>query len=108
MLSRARIRRAFAGLASLSDVVLVHGDQRGADRLAAEVARREFGWNVEPHPARWELHGAAAGPIRNQEMVDTKPNLCVAFPTKPEGTRGSGTWDCVGRARRAGVSVLIA
>lgn len=50
--------------------------------------------------ADWRTHGKAAGPIRNQRMLDEgKPDLVVAFPG------GKGTADMVRRARKAGVEV---
>jgi hypothetical protein len=51
--------------------------------------------------ADWKRHGRAAGPIRNQQMIeDGKPDLVVAFPG------GKGTADMVSRARRAGIRVV--
>jgi hypothetical protein len=49
---------------------IVHGDARGADRMASEIAKR-MGYGVEAHPADWERHGKRAGPIRNREMLDS-------------------------------------
>lgn len=69
--------------------ILVHGGARGADRIAAYVAR-ELGWHVVAYPADWRRHGRAAGPIRNQEMADAGADLCIAFPG------GRGTADAVG------------
>jgi hypothetical protein len=52
--------------------------------------------------ADWNTHGRAAGPIRNQRMLDeVKPELVVAFPG------GRGTADMVRRAREAGVNVYL-
>ena len=79
--------------------IVVHGDARGADRLAGHVARN-LGLTVENHPADWKAHGKAAGPIRNQAMLDAGADLVIAFPG------GAGTADMVGRARSAGVPVL--
>ena len=46
-------------------------------------------------------YGRAAGPIRNQQMLDEgRPTLVVAFPD------GRGTADMVRRARSAGVEVI--
>ena len=45
-------------------ILLRHGDARGADRMAAEVANR-WGWTVEAYPADWGGDGKAAGPKRN-------------------------------------------
>lgn len=60
-------------------VTLVSGNcPMGADFMAEEVARN-LEWNVELHPANWELHGKRAGFIRNQEMVNAGADLCLAF-----------------------------
>lgn len=59
-------------------VVLVHGDCRGADRIAASIWRG-VGLRLEPHPARWLEFGRRAGHVRNQAMVDCGADLCLAF-----------------------------
>lgn len=82
-------------------MVLVHGDARGADRAAAHAAR-SLGWATEAHPADWS-RGRGAGPARNQHMVDLGADLCLAFPLP--GSRG--TWDCVRRAKAAGIPVHV-
>lgn len=84
------------------DTVIVHGDAPGADRMAQRLAR-EFGFADEPHPAKWRTLGKSAGPIRNQEMVDLGADICFAFP----GPESVGTWDCVRRAQKAGILVLL-
>jgi hypothetical protein len=50
--------------------------------------------------AEWKKYGPAAGPIRNQRMLDWGPDLVVAF------SGGKGTADMVRRARAAGVEVI--
>ena len=81
-------------------VVEIHGDARGADRLAGEIAAR-VGVPIVTFPADWTRHGAAAGPIRNQTMLDSgKPDLVLAAPG------GTGTADMVRRAVRSGVPVI--
>jgi len=79
--------------------VLVHGAAQGADSLADAIAA-SFGWSRERHPADWNRYGKAAGPIRNQEMVDSGLDVLIAFPG------GRGTEDMVTRAKAAGVLVL--
>ncbi len=79
--------------------VLVHGAARGADTLAAEWAEHDAWVVVEPHPANWGTHGRSAGPIRNQEMLDTGVDGVVAFPG------GRGTAHMVNIALQAGVPV---
>jgi YspA, cpYpsA-related SLOG family len=80
--------------------VLIHGDANGADRLSGEWATAR-GVSVEAHPADWKRHGRAAGPIRNQKMLEEKPELVVAFPG------GKGTADMVSKARQAGLEVVM-
>lgn len=81
-------------------MVVMHGAARGADSLAGAWAR-DRGIVVEQYLAKWAEHGKAAGPIRNQQMLDASPDMVVAFPG------GSGTADMVRRARAAGVTVMI-
>lgn len=84
------------------ETIIVHGAARGADTLAGEVAK-QFGFHVEAHPADWKQHGKAAGPIRNQEMLDSGVDVVLAFPLG----ESRGTWDMVRRARAAGVPVCV-
>lgn len=78
------------------------GCPSGADHLA-ETFWHEMGLPVEVHRADWGAHGRAAGPRRNQQMVDLGAAVCVAFPTADS----RGTWDCVRRAEAAGIPVVI-
>jgi hypothetical protein len=56
---------------------------------------------VEHHPADWKTHGKAAGPIRNQAMVEAATHLLVIrYPD----SRGSA--DVLRRAKRAGLVVV--
>src|SRR5689334_6115167 len=77
---------------------VIHGGATGADQLAARWAFR-VGASVVARPADWKRHGGMAGPLRNREMLELKPNLVIAFPG------GRGTADMVRRARAAGVPV---
>ena len=86
----------------LDDLVVVHGHcPTGADAIADELAAGS-GVRVERHPAFWAAWGQAAGPLRNQVMVDLGADLCLAFIT---GT-SRGTLDCVRRAEAAGIPVI--
>lgn len=78
----------------------VTGPYIGADYWANQWARAHgIAWHRVP--ANWKKFGAAAGPIRNQEMLDKhQPILCVAFPG------GRGTADMVRKARLAGIGVV--
>ncbi|RSV15667.1 DUF2493 domain-containing protein [Sphingomonas sp. ABOLF] len=85
---------------------IISGCAPGADSQAIGWAyddRHHPTVAVERFPADWRKHGRAAGPLRNQRMLDEgKPDLVVAFPG------GRGTADMVRRAEAAGVRVLRA
>jgi hypothetical protein len=83
------------------DAVIVHGDARGADRMGAKWGH-DHGAEVEPYPADWERFRSAAGPLRNQAMLDVgKPDVVLAFPG------GKGTADMVTRARNRSVVTIV-
>jgi len=82
---------------------IVHGDARGADRLA-EAAARRLGLATEAHPANWARYGKSAGPRRNAEMVALGADLCLAY--RLEGP-SRGTDDMVGRCRSHGILVRL-
>lgn len=93
-------RDQFYGFCSRHRVtVVIHGDQRGADREAGALASKR-GLEVKRFPPDWAKYGPPAGPIRNQRMLDEgKPDLVLACPG------GSGTADMIRRAVQAGVPV---
>jgi hypothetical protein len=64
-----------------------------------------MGLPVESFPADWEQYGRAAGPIRNQQMLEAKPDRVFAFHEDLEHSKGTG--DMVRRARKAGVPVEV-
>jgi hypothetical protein len=80
--------------------VLINGGARGVDSIAAKWA--DDNWVAcETYEADWKGQGRAAGPIRNQRMLDEgKPDEVWAWPG------GRGTADMVRRAKAAGVPVL--
>jgi hypothetical protein len=79
---------------------LIEGGARGADTIGREWAIQYRSIVVRTFPADWATHGRAAGPIRNQQMLDEgRPDLVVAFPG------GKGTADMVRRAKEAGVPI---
>ena len=87
--------------------LLLHGGARGADAAIGRAAH-QLGWSALVMPAQWQLHGRAAGPIRNRELLEqaiaraeahSSPGyqasvLVVAFPG------GTGTASLVQQARR--------
>jgi len=101
-------------------IVVVDGAcPTGADLYAHEwVTMPEQPWNrgrrnyepkvehlalEEEHPAAWSLKGKSAGPLRNQEMVDSGADACFAFPTP----KSRGTYDCMARCWCKGIPVYV-
>ena len=79
---------------------IIHGGARGTDWMAHLYVGERMEIIFE---ADWDKHGKAAGPIRNQRMLDEgKPEMVIAFKG------GRGTADMVRRAKAAGVRVVIA
>jgi len=96
----ATVDKALDTVAAKHNVTLViHGAAQGADSLAEQwAAAREIPYAGVPAP--WSKRGNAAGPQRNQRMLDEwEPDAVVAFGG------GRGTQDMVDRASKAGVPV---
>lgn len=78
---------------------IVHGDCRGADRLAGEWAKLR-GHPEIIVPANWKFYDKEAGFIRNTWMLKLIPfHVVLAFPG------GGGTANMVAQARQIGVPV---
>jgi hypothetical protein len=60
------------------EFVLLCGGAKGADEMAAAWADNR-GYSVRVMPAQWKLHGKRAGILRNEQMVNTHPDIVVAF-----------------------------
>ena len=80
------------------EVVVVSGGANGADALGEAYAKLN-GWRVDRFPADWKTHGVAAGPMRNQQMVESGIDMALEFPG------GRGTSDMRSRLRKAGVPI---
>ena len=85
--------------ANFTLTTIVHGGATGIDYLASEWAFRK-NIRIEMYPAHWKLHGKAAGPMRNQKMIESNPDMVIAFPG------GRGTADMVQRTKNAKVPLL--
>lgn len=83
---------------------VVHGGATGADTLAEEWADKRGITSVK-FPVKqwqWDKYGKAAGPMRNQFMLDfSSPDYAVIYPG------GSGTSDMASRiAAKMGVTKI--
>jgi len=80
--------------------VVIHGAAGGADELAGQWANANQ-VPIEAYPAEWRRYGRAAGVLRNTAMLNSGPDLVVAFPG------GKGTADMVRKAEQAGLNVVV-
>ena len=87
--------------------LVLHGGARGADAAIGRAAQ-QLGWSALVMPAQWQLHGRAAGPIRNRELIEEAVARAVAHPSPGCLTSvlvvafpgGAGTASLVNEARR--------
>lgn len=85
--------------------VIIEGECRGAD-LMGRRAGEAFGITILPYPALWDKYGKAAGPIRNQQMLDEgNPTECWAFHNDIRNS--TGTADMYARASKAGLKIYV-
>lgn len=81
-------------------VTIVHGGHKqGADKIADIFARQRLGTKPEVYEADWKKYGKRAGPLRNLKMVDTFPDVCLAFIKD----NSNGATGCRDEAKRKGV-----
>lgn len=74
----------------------------GADAIAERLAA-DRGWGIERHPADWYTYGKTAGPVRNRDMVASKPELVIAF----QKNKSKGTGGTIDLARNACIPVFL-
>lgn len=98
-----------------TEYILIEGEAMGADIIAAVVVELEMDdgpefsyddvWvDIERYPAEWRVNGEFrrnAGPVRNQQMLDTGVDYVVGFHNDIESSRG--TRDMLRRCARAGI-----
>ena len=84
--------------------VVMHGGCQGADEIAGIMAGR-LGFEVRVFEADWDEFGKAAGPIRNRQMLDQKPDLVIAFHLDLKKSRG--TRNCLEVAEQRGIETEL-
>lgn len=84
--------------------MVIEGGAKGADTIAYDESER-IGMVVQVYPARWDLYGRAAGPIRNHAMLEENPDLVLAFHS--DITKSKGTFDTIREAKRRGIPVIL-
>jgi len=91
-----------------TDLRVMHGDARGADRLARDIARR-MDIPERGYPADWDASPRGAGAIRNRQMGDLLVKWREAGHTiQVVAFRGGdGTADMCGVAEQRGIDVDV-
>ena len=73
-------------LAGKTNITIVSGTARGADRLGERYAA-EHNLRIERFPAEWEKYHKGAGPIRNAKMVQSADAVIVFWDSESSGTK---------------------
>lgn len=84
-------------------LTFIVGDAKGVDEMCIRYCK-EFGHKYKIFNADWDRHGKAAGPKRNQEMIDYISALVPISERKMIAflhDRSIGTKGCIEMAKRA-------
>lgn len=82
---------------------VISGGAPGADSIAERLALERKDLKVEIFHAKWVLWGKSAGPKRNIEMLEKKPDIVYAFP----GNNSVGTWHTIREAENRGIKTVV-
>ena len=83
-------------------VTIVEGGAKGTDSLAKRYAA-DRGLSLKEFAADWEIHGRAAGPIRNSEMVGFVKGMEHRAAVFFWDGKSRGTGDCIRKVEKAGI-----
>ena len=83
------------------DTCVISGGAAGVDTWAENAAKFHH-LDTLIFRARWDLHGRAAGMIRNQDIVDTAERLVAFWDGASRGTA-----DSIARAHARGIPVEV-
>lgn len=87
------------------DITIIHGDCKGADRIADLVASRMW-LKTKPYSAKWAKYGRSAGPKRNQQMVDEN-EIDYALVFHENLNESKGTRDMVKRLQKKNIPYKV-
>ena len=83
-------------------ITIISGGAKGADTLAEDVAK-QLGISTTILKPNWDKHGKSAGMIRNNAMLDMKPNIVLAF----WDGKSKGTKHTIAEARKRKIEVHL-
>jgi len=70
----------------ISNIIIVSGHARGADKTGEKYAQDE-GFDLEIYPANWNKFGKSAGFRRNEQMAEVADALIAFWDGKSHGTK---------------------
>lgn len=94
------------------EYIVIEGGASGADTMAGDAARY-LSIEVWEIPARWERYGKAAGPRRNQVMLEllkkaaSEGETVVCYAFHDDIRKSKGTADMVKRCKKEGIPTYI-
>lgn len=71
--------------------MIISGGAKGADSLADRYAT-EHNIPIVVHKPAWDLHGKAAGHIRNKTIIEQSDEVVAFWDNMSSGTKGSIQW----------------
>jgi hypothetical protein len=97
-----QVRMVYSELDRIKPTEIISGGARGADRVA-EVWAKSNSVPITVFTPDWEKNGRRAGVLRNNQMLDTNPDLVLAFW---DGL-SKGTKHTIDEARRRNIRVKV-
>lgn len=95
------IKEVIDALSPGSTVIV--GGARGADLIAQNLAEERDDITVKVFYAEWDMWGKRAGPMRNIEMLNNKPDIVYAFPLR----KSKGTYHTINEAKKRNICTII-
>lgn len=87
-----------------SELRVLVGDCRGVDAITLQLCKQQ-GIDVKVFCADWKQYGAAAGPIRNSQILDSHPTKVYCFTSDLQNSLGTkNMWS---QARKRGIDVEV-
>ena len=71
-----------------TEYIFVNGDCKGADKISKYIFKK-YNYKTLEYPADWNKYGKYAGPKRNKDMVDLKPELFLVFHNDIKNSKGT-------------------
>jgi len=71
-----------------TEYTFINGDCKGADKICKYIFKT-YKYKTIEYPADWNKYGKYAGPKRNKDMIDLKPELFLIFHNDISNSKGT-------------------